>query len=199
MQAQTVNIPSSRVDVYAAPSDTAGNETSTTLDVAMLQEHGVERSNGERSVQSVLPWSARKRYQRAHSPRQCSVDIHTELTIACTVNVSSIPAHAYPGHANLGQRSCGGQEEQRRQRGQGKEGASGSGSGSPCRHARQEASRDAAVLVRCRRSREVAHRRERASGRSCVGCPSCRATCRTSRAASLQCLPLLIDTELIVH
>ena len=199
MQAQTVNIPTSRVHVYAAPSDTAGNRTSTTLDLAMFKSMGW--NDRMVSAASSLCFLGQRENDIKGPTHHASAQPTStpELTIACTVNVSSIPAHACPGHANLGQRSCGAQEEQRRQRGQGKEGASGSGSGSPCRHARQEASRDAAVLVRCRRSQEVAHRRERASGRSRVGRPSCRATCRTSRAASLQCLPLLIDTELIVH
>ena len=49
---------------------------------------------------------------QVHSPRQRSADIHAELTTACTVNMSSTPAHARPGHANLGQKSCGVQAEQ---------------------------------------------------------------------------------------
>src|SRR6266851_2230031 len=45
----------SGVNVYPPPSDADGSRTRTTLDEAMLQARGIERSKSERSAQSELP------------------------------------------------------------------------------------------------------------------------------------------------
>ncbi len=85
--------------MYNPPSDAEGSWIWTTLDVAILQARGIERSKSERNDQSephptpgLIPQTPKKR--DPYSPRRRSAEIRTGSSTACTVNTSSTPAPA---------------------------------------------------------------------------------------------------------
>jgi hypothetical protein len=109
--------------------------------------------------------------------------------------MSSTPARAHSGHANLGQKSCQVQAERRLLCGQGKEGTSGTGSGFLFRHAQQEVSHGvgcACAMWAVAGAHPLVG--TCALGRLCVGCVILLGDTQNRH---LQSLPPLINTKFV--